>query len=200
MVYPPEDGHPSITNRTRRGLSSFLRWTPLTTTPCRQLWLIQSWQARAWFRPTPTSRQPSWNHHTRSQQSASSWRTTRWVSASECFTSGWSSWIVNCTASRRFTATSASRRLQTRSPRRDWKTTWNEVSHVLLLFTYCRFLVNDIGWLFLTKGWQCSSPFLRPEARFTECLTTVLRLLQYNAKVTMSLWRISNLQNILWRT
>ena len=37
MVYPPEDGHPSrYTNRARRALTSFIRRTPLTTTPRRQ--------------------------------------------------------------------------------------------------------------------------------------------------------------------
>jgi len=37
MAYPPEDGHPSQhTNRARRGLTSFMRRTPLTTTPRRQ--------------------------------------------------------------------------------------------------------------------------------------------------------------------
>jgi len=36
MVYPPEDGHPSGTNRAGRALTSFMRRTPLTTTPRRQ--------------------------------------------------------------------------------------------------------------------------------------------------------------------
>ena len=36
MVYPPEDGHPSSTNRARRALTSFMRRTPLTTMPRRQ--------------------------------------------------------------------------------------------------------------------------------------------------------------------
>ena len=37
MAYPPEDGHPPSTNRARRALTSFMRRTPLTTTPRRQL-------------------------------------------------------------------------------------------------------------------------------------------------------------------
>jgi len=36
MVYPPENGHHPGTNRARRGLTSFMRRTPLTTTPRRQ--------------------------------------------------------------------------------------------------------------------------------------------------------------------
>jgi len=41
--------------------------------------------------------------------------------------------------------------------------------------------------------------FLRPWARFTKYLTTILRLFYDNAKVTIDLRRTSNLQNILRR-
>jgi len=38
MIYPPEDGQNPSTNQTRRALTSFMRRTPLTTTPRRQLY------------------------------------------------------------------------------------------------------------------------------------------------------------------
>jgi len=44
---------------------------------------------------------------------------------------------------------------------------------------------NDVSW-------QCI-----PGARFTKYLTTILRLSYDNAKVTIDLWRTTNLQNIL---
>jgi len=36
MVYPPEDGYPSRYKPARRALTTFIRRTPLTTTPRRQ--------------------------------------------------------------------------------------------------------------------------------------------------------------------
>ena len=46
MVYPPEDGYPSSTNRARRALTLFMRRTPLATTPRRGC-VIYAWNEAA---------------------------------------------------------------------------------------------------------------------------------------------------------
>ena len=71
MVYPPEDGHPSMySNRARRALTSFMRRTPLTTTPRHQPYeMLYSRALKSWHKSAYST--------ARNQQLKSGWK-KRW--------------------------------------------------------------------------------------------------------------------------